>query len=102
MTKQKKTKVTRLNIYLPDPVIRRQVKAAAAKRDLSVSEYCLRAITSQLIRDRELPPRGKGLHSLEAAIATARRFQAETFSGRVFAVSSAELIRDAREGLTTP
>jgi hypothetical protein len=92
----KKRMVTRLNIYLPDPSIRRQVKAAAAKQDLSVSEYCLRAITAQLIRDGERTPDSR--HALEAAIATARRFQAETFGGRVFTVSSADLIREAREG----
>lgn len=97
----KKTTVTRLNIYLPDPEIRRQVKAAAAKRDLSVSEYCLRAIISQLVQDGERPPHGKERHPLEAAIARARQFQAETFDDRMFAVSSAELIQESREGRTT-
>jgi len=102
MTKNpKKTTVVRLNIYLPNHAIRRQVKAAAAKRDLSVSEYCLRAITSQLIRDGQRPLHRKGRHPLQTAIATARRFQAETFGGRVFTISSAELIREAREGRST-
>jgi len=102
MTKNaKKTTVVRLNIYLPDPAIRRQVKAAAAKHDLSVSEYCLRAITSQLIRDGQRPPHRKGRQTLQTAIDTARRFQVETFGGRVFAISSAELIREAREGRST-
>jgi len=91
----KKTPVTRLNIYLPDPAIRRQVKAAAAERDLSASEYCLRAITAQLIRDGQRPPEGK--RPLKAAVAAARRFQAQAFGGRVFSVSSAELIRQVRE-----
>lgn len=103
MVKNKKTSpVPRLNIYLPDPVIRRQVKAAAAKRDLSISEYCLQAITTQLIQDGELPPHQKDRPGPAAAIATARRFQAETFSGLVFSVSSADLIREAREGQSTP
>lgn len=99
---QKKPPVTRLNIYLPDPAIRRQVKAAAAKRDLSLSEYCLQGITTQLIRDGERPPDGKDRHPLQAALAIARRFQAETFGGLVFSVSSADLIREAREGQPTP
>lgn len=98
---KKKTTAIRLNIYLPDPAIRRQVKAAAAKQDLSVSEYCLRAISSQLIRDGERLHRKKNHHQLEAAIARARQFQAETFGGRIFAVSTAELIREAREGRST-
>lgn len=89
--------VTRLNIYVPDAAFRRQVKTAAAKRDLSASEYCLRAITAQLIRDgerrlHEAPPR-----LVEGAVAAARRFQTESFGGRVFSVGSADLIREARE-----
>lgn len=102
MAKTKKTTtVTRLNIYLPDPKIRRQVKAAAAKQALSVSEYCVRAITSQLLRDGERSPREQDRHQLEAAVAKARQFQAEAFGGRIFAVSTAELIREAREGQST-
>jgi hypothetical protein len=92
----KKTEASRLNIYLHDPTIRRQVKAAAAKRDLSISEYCLRAITAQLVTDGERSPsRNNG--QLEATIRKARRFQDETFGDRVFAISSADLIREARE-----
>jgi hypothetical protein len=90
----KNTPVARLNIYVPDPAIRRQVKTAAAKRDLSVSEYCLRAITRQLIGDGEKPPQENVLHP---AVETARRFQKETFGGRAFTVSSADLIQEARE-----
>ena len=41
----------RLNIYLDDPEIRRRVKAAAAARGISVSQYCLQAIKAQLERD---------------------------------------------------
>ncbi|HEX4836323.1 MAG TPA: hypothetical protein VFW01_08320 [bacterium] len=93
----KRGEVVRLNIYLPDPALRRLVKAAAARQDLSVSEYCVRAITSQLDRDQEgAPAQGKRL-PLSAAVESARRFQAETFGGRTFKVSSAELIRQARE-----
>jgi len=89
-----KSQVGRINIYVPDPTIRRKVKAAAAKRDLSISEYCLRAITNQLITDGEELPR-RTRHSLKAAITEARRFRS-TFGGQVFAVSSAELIGEAR------
>jgi hypothetical protein len=99
MTKRaRKIAVARLNIYVPDPAIRRQVKAVAAKQDISVSEYCLRAITRQLIRDGERAPRGKGADALESAVARALRFQAEAFGDRVFSVSSADLIGEAREG----
>jgi plasmid stability protein len=51
-------RMARLNIYLPDPEVRRRVKVAAARRDLSVSEYCVRAILRQLAEDGEWPPEG--------------------------------------------
>ncbi len=88
---------TRLNIYLPSPAFRRQAKTAAAKQDLSLSEYCLRAITSQLIRDGERPPQRPERRALSGAVAAARRFQSRTFGGRVFALESAELIRETRK-----
>lgn len=92
-----KQTVTRLNIYLPDAAFRRQVKTAAARRDLSLSEYCLRAITAQLIRDGERRPHEKPPRLVEGAVVAARRFQTESFGGQVFSVSSADLIREARE-----
>jgi hypothetical protein len=90
----------RLNIYVHDPGIRRQVKAAAARKDISVSEYCLRAITDKLVKEKEK------LHEKEASLlrtATerARAFHFKTFGKRVFVVSSAELIREARESRDT-
>src|SRR5437588_3544008 len=96
-TFRKRSGVVRLNIYLPDPALRRLVKGAAARQDLSVSEYCVRAITNQLDRDQEgTAAQGKHL-PLSTAVGSARRFQAETFHGRIFKVRSAELIRQARE-----
>lgn len=95
MTK-KKTRLARLNIYLPDPAIRRQVKMSAAKQDLSISEYCLRAITTQLIKDGARPAGGERGSRLRSAVERARQFQAETFGGRAFSVSSADLIWEAR------
>lgn len=93
---KKKTDIVRLNIYINDPEIRRQVKRAAANKDISVSEYCVRAITRQLIKDGEKPSEGK-LYPLKSAVKKAHRFQAETFGEQVFSVSSADLIREARE-----
>jgi hypothetical protein len=85
----------RLNIYVRDPAVRRQVKAAAAKRDLTLTEYCLRAIIHQLVQDGErLSPEGPT--PLEGAVRRARQFQAKTFKGEVFSVNSAELIAEAR------
>lgn len=86
----------RLNIYVDDPAIRKKVKMAAAKHDLSVSDYCLQAIVSRLTKEGEIPSRGKG-HPLAKAVEKARRFQAKAFPGRVLSVSSAALIAQARK-----
>jgi hypothetical protein len=94
-------KVTRLNIYLPDPTLRRLVKTAAARQDISVSEYCVRAISSQLARDREAASTQADRSMLQAAVDRARRFQELTFGGRVLKVSSAELIRQTRRQRTS-
>jgi len=98
---KEKVSPLRLNIYINDPTIRRQVKTAAAKQDISVSEYCLRAISLQLMKDGERPGK-EGSDFLKAAIERAHRFQAETFGGRVFSISSADLIREARENRNVP
>jgi hypothetical protein len=92
-----KPKRVRINIYVPDSAIRRQIKTAAARRDLSVSEYCLRSITMQLSREGERVPRETPrLKAASSPVMRARRFQASAFGGRVFSVSSAELIREDR------
>ena len=89
--------LARINIYVPDPAVRRQVKTAAAQRDLSISDYCLQAITAQLARDGERGAADRGATAAaRTAVARARRFQAQTFKGRQFRVSSASLIRESR------
>lgn len=97
----KKISPPRLNIYMNDPAIRRQVKTAAAKQNISVSEYCLRAITLHLVEDGERSQR-EGSNFLKAAIEKAKKFQVETFGGQVFSVSSADLIREARKNRNIP
>jgi len=91
----KQNRSVRLNIYVHDPKIRRQIKAVAAQKDISVSEYCLRAITNQLVREKEIDREETG--RLKTAIEKAQKFQTEVFGGKVFSVSSAELIRESRE-----
>ena len=91
-TFRKRTDVVRLNIYLPKAALWRLVKAAA-RQDLSVSEYCVRAIANQIDRDQGGASAQKKRLPLSTVVESARRFQAETFQGRIFKVSSAELIR---------
>ena len=95
MPKRKST-LPRISVYLPDSTIRRQIKMAAAKEDLSVSEYCLKAITARVAQDGEKSSEAKVDH-LQRAVSEARRFQSEKLRGRVFTTSSADLIRESRE-----
>ena len=91
----KQNRSVRLNIYVHDASIRRQVKAVAAQKDVSVSEYCLRAITNQLIKEEKIAREEIG--HLKTAVEKAQKFQTKTFGGKVFSVSSADLIRESRE-----
>ena len=88
--------LARINIYVRDPDVRRRVKTAAAQRDLSLSDYCLQAITAQLVRDNERGASETSVAGARAAVRRARRFQAQTLKGRQFRVSSAHLIRESR------
>jgi len=88
----------RINIYVDDSAIRKEVKLAAALRDISVSEYCLAAIREKLAREKSTGGTARQPQSLEKAVESARKFHSKTFRGRAFSISSAELIRDARKG----
>ena len=46
----------RLGLYLEGEEIKRQIKVAAAKRGMTATDYCARAIEERLVRDGE---RGK-------------------------------------------
>lgn len=90
----KKNSPVRLNIYLHDPDLRRQIKEMTARKDISISEYCLRAIKSQLTEERKTAHEGENV--LRKAVKKARRFH-EAFGGKTFSISSADLIRETRE-----
>jgi predicted HicB family RNase H-like nuclease len=67
MVNKRTNSTVRLNIYVRDPLIRRRIKIAAAQKDISVSEYCLHAITDQLAREGEMDLKRNDL-SLERAL----------------------------------
>lgn len=46
------TKQVRVNIYLDDPEMRREIKIAAANRGVTQSAYCVEAIRQRLERER--------------------------------------------------
>ena len=91
---KKKNSAVRLNIYVHDPQVRRQIREMTAIKDISISDYCLRAIKAQLRKEQKADDEEGNL--LKRAVKKARRFQ-ETFGGKTFAMSSADLIREARE-----
>jgi len=95
MEKAKSASV-RINIYVHDPGIRRQIKTVAARKDLSVSEYCLQAITGQLAKEQELAGE-EGMGALKKAVEKARKFHRKHFGKSVFSINSADLIRESRE-----
>ncbi len=49
------TKRPRLSIDITNGSIKRHIKIAAARQDMTIKDYCLEAITAQLMRDGELP-----------------------------------------------
>jgi len=46
-------KKARLGLYLEDEEIKRQIKVAAAKRGMTTTDYCARAIEERLMKDGE-------------------------------------------------
>ena len=46
-------KKARLSLYLEDEETKRQIKVAAARRGVAVTDYCAEAIQERLIRDGE-------------------------------------------------
>jgi hypothetical protein len=86
----------RINIYVHDPAIRRQIKTIAAQRDLSVSDYCLKAIAGQLAKEQESAGEG-GVEPLKEAVEKARKFHTKHFGEKVFSLNSAALIRESRK-----
>ncbi len=95
MAKARNTSV-RINIYVHNPGLRRQIKAVAAQKDLSISEYCLQAIEGQLAKEQQLPEE-TGMRTLNKAVEKARKFHTKHFGKRVFSINSADLIRQARQ-----
>jgi hypothetical protein len=46
-------KKARLSLYLEDEEVKRQIKVAAARRGVAVTDYCAEAIQERLVRDGE-------------------------------------------------
>ncbi len=86
--------MARINIYIAQ-ALRTRVKIAAANRGTSISEYCVNAITSELVKDSRQEigrkrARKDVLHDLSS-------LQSKISKGHIFSVSSGDLIHEARE-----
>ena len=46
-------KKARIGLYLEDEEIKRQIKVAAARRGMTATDYCARAIEERLMKDGE-------------------------------------------------
>ena len=46
-------KKARISLYLEDEEFKRQIKVAAAKRGIAITQYCAEAIEDRLIEDKE-------------------------------------------------
>ena len=87
-------KKKRLTLDL-DPTAQRRLKAAAALRGVSMSQYCQAAIENELAKDEAdtvtVQPAGRS--GIEGLIALRK----EIFGDKVLPGSSVDLIREARE-----
>ena len=84
----------RVNIYLDDPALKREIKVAAARQGVSLSAYCVEAIQEKLSTTRSVGIVESELEQRDAAAAL-DRLRAEI--GPV-GISVRELIDEGRRG----
>lgn len=77
------------------PELRRRIRLAAARRDMSVTEFCRDVLTRHLVEDAEGEDarRERRLEALESL----KRLREQIFGDRILETDSADLIREARE-----
>ena len=88
------TAQVRVNIYLDDPVLKREIKVAAARQGVSLSAYCVEAIQEKLSTTRSVGIVESELEQRDAAAAL-DRLRAEI--GPI-SISVRELIDEGRRG----
>jgi len=62
----------RVNIYLDEPELKREIKIAAAQRSVTLSAYCVEAIRQRLTRDLSVGAAGSREKSRDEALAMDR------------------------------
>jgi hypothetical protein len=58
----------RVSVYLDTSDLRERIKVAAARRGVSVSDYCLAAVRRRLAQDGLLPPSQRTARSASASL----------------------------------
>lgn len=89
-------KQARLSLYLKDDNLRRQIKIAAAKRDMSITDYCTKAIKEQLIRDGEMPLQEVPPSAREDKLSLSRKMDKLREEIGPIGISVSELIKERR------
>ena len=82
----------RLGLYLKDEKIKRQIKVAAARRGMTVTDYCARAIEERLIKDGERSAEGKDKNKVALLSRMDKLRQEIGPTG----ISTAELVEEGR------
>lgn len=90
-------KKARLSLYLEDEEFKRQVKVAAAKRGLTVTDYCAEAIEGRLIRDGERSmPKSKSKGANKKRSATLARMDSLRQQIGPIGLRASELVKEGR------
>jgi len=83
---------TRLGLYLKDEEIKRQIKVAAARRGMTATDYCARAIEERLIKDGERSAEGEDKNKVALLSRMDKLRQEIGPTG----ISTAELVEEGR------
>ena len=82
----------RLGLYLKDEEIKRQIKVAAARRGMTATDYCARAIEERLIKDGERSAEGEDKNKVALLSRMDKLRQEIGPTG----ISTAELVEEGR------
>ena len=82
----------RLGLYLKDEEVKRQIKIAAARRGMTVTDYCARAIEERLIKDGERSAEGEDKNKV---VLLSRMDKLRQEIGSI-GISTAELVEEGR------
>lgn len=90
-------KKARLSLYLEDEAFKRQVKVAAAKKGVAVTDYCAEAIEERLVRDGERSPgQRRSRHASTERLETLARMDRLRHDIGPIGLRTSELVEEGR------